>query len=108
MCSEIWHGFVRRDSPEKLCRTYGQVLSEAHTMSEQPHYSMVIEWSDEDHIYIVSLPEWGTYAQTHGATYNEAVCAGQEVLHMLVDSARKVSPCWRHESSHARRKQKLR
>jgi len=27
MCSEIWHGFVRRDSPEKLCRTYGQVLS---------------------------------------------------------------------------------
>jgi len=27
MCSEIWHGFVRRDSPEKPCRTYGQVLS---------------------------------------------------------------------------------
>jgi len=30
MCSEIWHGFVRRDSPEKPCRTYGQVLSSAH------------------------------------------------------------------------------
>ncbi len=57
-------------------------------MSEQPHYSMVIEWSDEDHIYIVSLPEWGTYAQTHGVTYDEAVRAGQEVLRMLVDSAR--------------------
>ncbi len=56
-------------------------------MSEQPHYSMVIEWSDEDHIYIVSLPEWGKYAQTHGATYDEAVRAGQEVLRMLVDSA---------------------
>ncbi len=27
MCSEIWHGFVRRDSPEKPCRTYGQMLS---------------------------------------------------------------------------------
>ncbi len=26
MCSEIWHSFVRRDSPEKPCRTYGQVL----------------------------------------------------------------------------------
>ncbi len=25
MCSEIWHGFVRRDSPEKLYRTYGHV-----------------------------------------------------------------------------------
>jgi len=57
-------------------------------MSEQLHYSMVIEWSDEDHIYIVSLPEWGTYAQTHGTTYDEAVRAGQEVLRILVDSAR--------------------
>ena len=27
MCSEIWHSFVRRDSPEKPCRTYGEVLS---------------------------------------------------------------------------------
>ncbi len=56
-------------------------------MSEQPHYSMVIEWSDEDHIYIVSLPEWGKYAQSHGTTYDEAAPAGQEVLRMLVDSA---------------------
>jgi len=51
------------------------------------HYSMVIEWSDEDNVYVVSLPEWGPYAQTHGATYDEAVRAGQEVLHLLIDSA---------------------
>ena len=56
-------------------------------MSEQPRYSMLIEWSDEDHIYIVSLPEWGKYAQTHGATYDEAVRNGQEVLQMLMHSA---------------------
>jgi predicted RNase H-like HicB family nuclease len=56
-------------------------------MSEQPRYSMRIEWSDEDRIYIVSLPEWGKYAQTHGATYDEAVRNGQEVLRMLIESA---------------------
>ncbi len=27
-------------------------------MSETPHYSMVIQWSDEDHAYLVTLPEW--------------------------------------------------
>lgn len=56
-------------------------------MSAQSHYSMVIEWSDEDKVYIVSLPEWGKYAQTHGATYDDAVRSGQEILQMLIDSA---------------------
>jgi predicted RNase H-like HicB family nuclease len=27
--------------------------------SSVPHYSMVIEWSDDDQGYVVSLPEWG-------------------------------------------------
>ena len=57
-------------------------------MSDEPRYSMLIEWSDEDEVYVVSLPEWGNYAQTHGATYAEAVRAGQDVLRMLIDSAR--------------------
>src|SRR5438093_7862525 len=35
-------------------------------------YSMVIQWSDEDEAYIVSLPEFGG-CKTHGATYQEAV-----------------------------------
>jgi antitoxin HicB len=56
-------------------------------MSGEPHYSMVIQWSDEDQIYVVSLPEWGKYAQTHGSTYEDAVRNGQEVLQMLIDSA---------------------
>ena len=60
-------------------------------MNEQPRYSMLIEWSDEDRIYIVSLPEWGKYAQTHGATYDEAVRNGQEVLQMLIDGARTTN-----------------
>ncbi len=58
-------------------------------MSEQtpqPHYSMLIEWSDEDQLYIVSFPEWGDLAHTHGATYAEAVTYGQEVLDLLIES----------------------
>jgi len=56
-------------------------------MNERPHYSMVIEWSDEDQLYIVSLPEWGDLAHTHGKTYAEAVRNGQDVLDLLVESA---------------------
>ena len=55
--------------------------------ARQPHYSMVIEWSDEDHVYIVSFPEWGNLAQTHGSTYTEAVTHGQEVVELLMESA---------------------
>ncbi|MGH2347532.1 MAG: type II toxin-antitoxin system HicB family antitoxin [Chloroflexota bacterium] len=56
-------------------------------MNEQPRYSMIIEWSDEDQVYVVSLPEWGPFAHTHGATYAEAVRNGQEVLQLLIESA---------------------
>lgn len=56
-------------------------------MNEQPHYSMVIEWSDEDQLFVVSLPEWGRYAKTHGRTYEEAVRAGVEVLELLIEGA---------------------
>jgi predicted RNase H-like HicB family nuclease len=50
------------------------------------HYSMVIEWSDEDQMYVVSLPEWGPGAKTHGKTYDEAVRMGQEALELLIES----------------------
>jgi len=48
-------------------------------------YSMVIQWSDEDSLFLVSLPEFGP-CRTHGATYEEAVKNGHEVLQMLVES----------------------
>jgi predicted RNase H-like HicB family nuclease len=54
-------------------------------MNEQTsHYSMVIQWSDEDGLYIVSFPEWGDRTHTHGATYEEAVRNGQEALADLI------------------------
>ncbi len=58
-------------------------------MSERPRYSMLIQWSDEDRVYIVSLPEWGDLIHTHGDTYEEAARMGNEVLEMLVDIARE-------------------
>ncbi len=50
------------------------------------NYSMVIEWSDEDQVFIVSLPEFGPYAKTHGETYEEAVRMGRECLESLIDT----------------------
>jgi antitoxin HicB len=62
-------------------------------MNEPPlHYSMLIEWSEDDQAYLVTLPEWADRVMmpvTHGNTYNEAVQRGQEVLALLVRSARE-------------------
>lgn len=51
-------------------------------------YSILIEWSDEDQAYLVTLPEWAdrvAMPATHGDTYSEAVKNGQEVLELLVN-----------------------
>ena len=53
------------------------------------HYSMLIEWSDEDQAYIVSFPEWeadSNIVHAHGDTYAEAVKAGEEMLTFLIDA----------------------
>lgn len=49
------------------------------------HYSIIIQWSTEDCKYIVSLPEFGPYAHTHGNTYAEALKNGEEVLELLIE-----------------------
>ena len=51
------------------------------------HYSMLIEWSEEDQAYLVTLPEWADRVMmpaTHESTYSEAVQQGQEVLELTV------------------------
>jgi predicted RNase H-like HicB family nuclease len=50
------------------------------------HYSMLIQWSEEDQVFVVSLPEFGPYSKTHGATYEEAAKSGQEVLELLIET----------------------
>jgi antitoxin HicB len=59
----------------------------------QPHYSLLIEWSNEDQAYIVSFPEWaeaGHIVHTHGDTYQEAVENGQDMLAFLVQSSEEA------------------
>lgn len=46
---------------------------------------MIIQWSDEDGSFIVTLPEFDN-AKTHGATYNEAVKNGEEVIDSLIET----------------------
>jgi predicted RNase H-like HicB family nuclease len=47
---------------------------------------MVIQWSDEDNCYLVSLPDFpGQKWRTHGDTYAEAVEHGEEVLESLIE-----------------------
>lgn len=52
-------------------------------------YTIVIQWSNEDQCYVVSLPEFTNISQpcTHGDTYEEALRNAQEVLEMPIESA---------------------
>ncbi|MCG8366378.1 MAG: type II toxin-antitoxin system HicB family antitoxin [Pseudanabaenales cyanobacterium] len=54
-------------------------------------YAIVIQWSDEDDCFVVSLPEFEDVMQpvTHGNTYEEALKNAQEVLALLIESAHK-------------------
>jgi antitoxin HicB len=46
-------------------------------------YSVLIQWSEEDQLYLVTLPEFVAIAMqpsTHGQTYEEAVKNAQEAI----------------------------
>jgi predicted RNase H-like HicB family nuclease len=45
----------------------------------------LIQWSEEDQAYIVTLPEF-PHCRTHGETYEEAVQHGQEALESVIES----------------------
>ena len=64
----------------------------AATMTERLHYSMVVQWSDDDQAYLVTLPEWeGRVFNpiTHGESYEDAIKHAHEALAALVASARE-------------------
>jgi len=51
---------------------------------------MLIQWSDDDQAFLVTLPEWQDRVfgpVTHGDTYEAAVRNGHEVLELLIESA---------------------
>ena len=50
-------------------------------------YSMLIQWSDEDEAFLVTLPEWEGRVfnpVTHGSTYEEACHNGRIALQDVV------------------------
>ena len=49
------------------------------------HYSLFIQWDDEDKIYIVSVPE--LKVKTHGKTYEEAIKNALEVIELCIEVA---------------------
>ncbi|MDQ2829928.1 MAG: type II toxin-antitoxin system HicB family antitoxin [Chloroflexota bacterium] len=61
-------------------------------MSEKLHYSIVVQWSNDDQAYLVTLPEWADRVfnpVTHGDTYEEAMKNAHAALEALVASAHK-------------------
>jgi predicted RNase H-like HicB family nuclease len=47
-------------------------------------YAMVIEWSDEDQLFLVSIPDFPG-AHTHGRTRAEAAEMGEEAIALLLE-----------------------
>jgi antitoxin HicB len=50
-------------------------------------YRIIIQWSDEDNCFLVSLPDFKDEQKwvTHGETYQEALQNAMEVMDMLVE-----------------------
>ncbi|MGH2509107.1 MAG: type II toxin-antitoxin system HicB family antitoxin [Ktedonobacteraceae bacterium] len=46
---------------------------------QSKRYSMIIQWSDVDQAYIVTIPELPG-CRTHGSTYEEAIQQGQDAV----------------------------
>jgi antitoxin HicB len=55
------------------------------TKPDQSQYTVIIQWSDEDQRYVVSLPEWGPHLKSHGATCEEAARNAREVPELLME-----------------------
>ncbi|MEM8675118.1 MAG: type II toxin-antitoxin system HicB family antitoxin [Cyanobacteria bacterium P01_G01_bin.67] len=51
------------------------------------NYSMVIQWSQKDRCFVVTLPEWGELCHTYGDTYEEALRNAKEVLNLMINSS---------------------
>jgi predicted RNase H-like HicB family nuclease len=52
-------------------------------------YSMIVQWSDEDGLFLVTIPEFGDRVVmpcTHGKTRSEAIHKGEEVIEMYLEA----------------------
>lgn len=52
-------------------------------------YSMIVQWSDEDQLFLVTIPEFADLVVmpcTHGKTREEAIRNGEEVIEMYLEA----------------------
>lgn len=52
-------------------------------------YSMIVQWSDEDQLFLVTITEFADRVImpcTHGKTREEAIRHGEEVLEMYLEA----------------------
>ena len=56
---------------------------------DSKHYSMIIQWSDEDQAYLVTVPELPG-CMTHGNSYEEAVKQGQDAIEGWIQVAQEL------------------
>jgi predicted RNase H-like HicB family nuclease len=52
-------------------------------------YSMILQWSDEDELFLVTIPEFSDRVVmpcTHGKTREEAINSGEEVIEMYLEA----------------------
>jgi predicted RNase H-like HicB family nuclease len=62
-------------------------MSDSKTHDQYDRYSILIQWSDEDDAYIVTVPELPG-CTTHGATYEEALAHGLEAVESWIEANR--------------------
>lgn len=53
------------------------------------HYSIVIQWSEENQAYLAYVPELPG-CKTHGDTYEEALKNALEVIELWIEAAQKT------------------
>jgi predicted RNase H-like HicB family nuclease len=52
-------------------------------------YSMIVQWSDEDQLFLITIPEFADRVFmpcTHGKTREEAIYNGEEVIEMYLEA----------------------
>ena len=53
------------------------------------HYSIIIQWSELDQVYIVTVPELPG-CRTHSKTYEQAVRQGEDAIETWIEGSRAL------------------
>lgn len=62
---------------------------EGDWLGQMNRYSMIIQWSNEDQLFLVTIPEFADLVImpcTHGKTREEAIRNGEEVIELYLEA----------------------